>query len=170
MTGAKGLITIEDDLKMLPLTEKEKNYPMAKKKKEKFIDMGRVESEKFEPTEEVRNEFYEAAQLGLAGKVQLIEKLGERNSTSPALSGGDIDAAWEDAAVGEESVGGENPTPDQDIVEELGIAVGVIYEDGEPLHTTEKIEARDEHRWELNPASSAGFEERMKHEGEYEEK
>lgn len=140
---------------------------MAKKKKKRFIDMGRIESEKFEPTEEVRNEFDEAAQLGSAG--QLIEKLREHHSTSPALSGGDIDAAWEDAAVGEETVGGENPTPDQDIVEELGIAVGIIYEDGEPLHTTEKLEARDEHRWELNPASSEGFDKRMKREGEHEE-
>jgi hypothetical protein len=143
---------------------------MARKKKEKFIDMGRVESEKFEPSEEVRNEFDEAAQINLGGQGQLIEKLREHNSSSPSLSGGDIDAAWEDSDVGEESVGGENPTPDQDVVDELGEAVGLIYEDGELLHTTEKIEARDKHRWELDPASSEGFGERMKHEGEYEEK
>lgn len=142
---------------------------MAKKKKEQFIDLGRVESEKFEPTEEVRNEFDEAAQLGSTGQDQ-IEKLLEHHSTSPMLSGGDVDAAWEDADVGEESVGGENPTPDQDVVDELGKAVGISYEDGEPLHTTEKLESRDEHRWELDPASSEGFGERMKHEGEYEEK
>ncbi len=142
---------------------------MAKKKKEQFIDLGRVESEKFEPTEEVRNEFDEAAQLGSTGQDQ-IENLLEHHSTSPMLSGGDVDAAWEDADVGEESVGGENPTPDQDVVDELGKAVGISYEDGEPLHTTEKLESRDEHRWELDPASSEGFGERMKHEGEYEEK
>ena len=81
---------------------------MTGKKKATFIDMGRVESEKFEPTEEVKSEFEEAAQLGSAG--QLIEKLRDHHSTSPALSGGDVDAAWEDADVGEESVGGENPT------------------------------------------------------------
>lgn len=141
---------------------------MAKKKKEQFIDLGRVESEKFEPTEEVRNEFDEASQSGLTG--QMIDKLRGHHSTSPALSGGDIDAAWEDADVGEESVGGGNPTPDQSIVEELGEAMGLTYEDNEPLHTTEKIAARDQHRWELDPASSEGFDERMKHEGEYEEK
>jgi Family of unknown function (DUF6335) len=66
-----------------------------------------------------------------------------KHSTSPKLSGGDIDAAWEDADVGEESVGGENPTPDQDIVEELGKAVGVTYQDNEPLHASEKIKDRD---------------------------
>jgi hypothetical protein len=141
---------------------------MARKKKERFIDLGRVESEKFEPTEEVRNEFDEAAQLGSGGP--LIEKLLEHHSTSPALSGGDVDAAWEDADVGEESVGGGNPTPDQSIVEELGEAMGLTYEDNEPLRTTEKVAARDQHRWELDPASSEGFDERMKHEGEYEEK
>ncbi len=143
---------------------------MAKKKKEQFIDLGRAESEKFEPTEEVRKEFDEAAQFNSTGQEHLIEKLLEYHSASPMLSGGDIDAAWEDADVGEESVGGENPTPDQSVVEELGKAVGITYEDGEPLHTTEKLESRDEHRWELDPASSEGFGERMKHEGEYEEK
>lgn len=141
---------------------------MTKQNKEQFIDLGRAESEIFEPTVEVRNEFEEAAQLGSAG--QLIEKLQEHHATSPVLSGGDLDAAWEDADVGEESVGGGNPTPDQSVVEELGKAVGLIYEDGVPLHTTEKLESRDQHRWELDPASSEGFAGRMKHEGEYEEK
>jgi len=71
--------------------------------------------------EEVRQEFEEAAQRGSGGPRQLREKLHQHHSTSPALSGGDVDAAWEDAAVGEESVGGANPTPDQNVVDELGI-------------------------------------------------
>ena len=143
---------------------------MSRKKKKQFVNAGRLESEKFEPTEEVRQEFDEAARLGSTGQQSLIEKLREHHATSPALSGGDVDAAWEEAAVGEESVGGGNPTPDQNVVEELGEAMGLNYEDGEPLHSEEKLESRDEHRWELNPASSEGFDERMKHEGEYEEK
>ena len=76
------------------------------------------------------------------------------------LAGGDIDAAWDQAAAGEETVGGTTPTPDQDIVDEIGRAVGVEYEDAEPLHTTEKLERRDEQRWELHPASSEDFTER----------
>lgn len=143
---------------------------MAKKEKDQFIDLGRVESEIFEPTEEVKTEFDDAAQLGSAGERQMSKKLREHHATSPALSGGDIDAAWEDADVGEESVGGENPTPDQNVVDELGEAMGVNYEDGEPLHTTEKLADRDKHRWELDPASSEGFDGRMKREGEYDEK
>ena len=103
---------------------------MAKKKKAQFVDLGRVESEIFEPMEEVKTEFDEAAQLGSAGETQMLKKLREHHATSPTLSGGDVDAAWEDADVGEESVGGENPTPDQNVVDELGEAMGVNYEDG----------------------------------------
>ena len=82
------------------------------------------------------------------------DRAGER----PELSGGDIDAAWEDSDVGEESVGGGNPTPDQDVVEELGEAYGVTYQDNEPLDFEEKLERRDDDRWELNEASKDGDE------------
>jgi hypothetical protein len=87
----------------------------------------------------------------------------KQDTTVPAdavLAGGDIDAAWDQAAVGEETVGGTTPTPDQDIVDEIGRAVGVNYEDAEPLDPTEKLERRDEQRWELHPASSEDFSER----------
>jgi Family of unknown function (DUF6335) len=76
------------------------------------------------------------------------------------LTGGDVDAAWDQAEVGDETVGGSSPTPDQDIVDEIGRALGVEYGEGEPLRTTEKIERRDEKRWELNPASSEDYVER----------
>jgi hypothetical protein len=80
------------------------------------------------------------------------EELDEYHSMSPKLSGGDIDAKWEYAnSGGEETVGGTVPTPDQDVVEELGEAVGITYEDDEPLHTEEKLQQRDEERYELNP-------------------
>jgi hypothetical protein len=143
---------------------------MAKTRKGHSIDAGKIESPIVEPDEEVQREFEEAAQLGSATRQHMIDKLRENHSASPRLSGGDVDAAWEDADVGEESVGGENPTPDQDIVEELGRAVGLTYQDNEPLHPGDKIKSRDESRWELDPASSEGYEGRMKHEGEYEEK
>jgi len=85
---------------------------------------------------------------------ELLEKIRLHHSESPILSGGDVDAAWDQADVGEETVGGSVPTPDQDVVDELGEAVGLIYDDYEPLHTAEKLERRDKHRWELNPASA----------------
>jgi stage V sporulation protein SpoVS len=85
---------------------------------------------------------------------ELLEKIRQHHSESPILSGGDVDAAWDQANdVGEETVGGSTPTPDQDVVDELGEAAGLIYDDYEPLHTGEKLEKRDKHRWELDPAS-----------------
>jgi hypothetical protein len=89
-----------------------------------------------------------------AGWQQLNERLEEHTSESPELSGGDIDAAWDQSDVGEETVGGMNPTPDQDVVDELGQAAGLTYEDDEPLHTGDKLEKRDKKRWELNPESA----------------
>ena len=42
------------------------------------------------------------------------------------LTGGDVDADWRTAAAnGEEAVGGSVATPDQDVVDELGEALGV---------------------------------------------
>lgn len=126
---------------------------------EEFVDAGRMERELFEPDEEVRQDFAEVARL-VSGQGELIEKMRQHHSKSPTLSGGDLDAAWDQADAGEETVGGSSPTPDQDIVDELGDAVGLHYEDFEPLHTTEKISERDRHRWELDPASAEDFDER----------
>ncbi len=138
---------------------------MADKDKEIFIDAGTAESEQYEPDEEVQQEFAEAQRLAGGGE-QLIRELREHHSRTPDLSAGDIDADWGRADIGEETVGGSAPTPDQDIVEELGEAVGLTYEDNEPLHTTEKVEERDRRRWELDPASSEDYNDRVNHEGE----
>ena len=77
------------------------------------------------------------------------------------VTGGDPDVDIEDAYfAGEEAPGGDNPTPDQDIVEDIGKALGVTYNDNEELEGAEKLEKRDKHRWELDPASSDDFKER----------
>ena len=55
----------------------------------------------------------------------LLEELDEHNSLSPEITGGYLDASWQTAdQTGEETVGGSTPTPDQDVVEELGQAAG----------------------------------------------
>ncbi|PSF35055.1 hypothetical protein C7H19_18060 [Aphanothece hegewaldii CCALA 016] len=83
------------------------------------------------------------------------------NEANPDLTGGDIDANYEQAnAVGDEAVGGTAPTPDQDIIDELGVAVGLKMADGEWLHTDEILTLRDDRRWELEPKSSEDYEER----------
>ena len=87
----------------------------------------------------------------------------EHNETSPVLTGGDVDANWEDAyAVGDEAPGGDNPTPDQDRVDDIGKALGVEYQDNEELKASDKIVERDRHRWELDPASAEDYRDRDK--------
>jgi hypothetical protein len=95
------------------------------------------------------------------GRRELHEKLTEHTETSPAITGGDIDADWESAySVGDEAPGGDNPTPDQDIVDDIGRAVGVEYEDNEELKGEAKVSDRDRHKWELDPASSEDYKDR----------
>lgn len=90
-----------------------------------------------------------------SGARELAEDLTRHTETGPALAGGDLDARWQDAyAVGDEAPGGDNPTPDQDRVDDIGKALGVVYNDNEELEGAEKIAERDRHRWELDPASS----------------
>lgn len=91
--------------------------------------------------------------LNVSGEARQ-EQIATYHAKSPTLSGGDLDAAWDDANVGEETAGGMAPTPDQDDVVEIGKAYGITYAEDEPLHTGEKLAERDEERWELNPKSA----------------
>ena len=77
------------------------------------------------------------------------------------MAGGDIDANRGSAyAVGDEAPGGDNPTSDQDIVDDIAKALGVQYEDNEELKGEKKTSDRDKKRWELDPASSDDYDER----------
>ena len=90
-------------------------------------------------------------------------RIRARTETSPGLTGGDVDADWEEAAsVGDEAPGGDNPTPDQDIVDDIGRALGIQYEDHEELRPEDKVARRDRHRWELDPASAEDYRDRSK--------
>jgi hypothetical protein len=87
----------------------------------------------------------------------LTGRLLDHNSSSPADSGGDIDATWEEVnTTGAETVFGHNPTPDQSDVEENAHAVGIDFADNEPLDFVEKIEKRDRDRFELDEDSKGG--------------
>ena len=87
---------------------------------------------------------------------ELLERLHEHHSSSPDDSGGDIDAEWEDVNdSGSEAVFGHNPTPDQSNVEENAQAMGIEYEDNEPLDILGKIEKRDRDRFELRENSKS---------------
>lgn len=93
-----------------------------------------------------------------SGRQALDRNLHEHRGMTPAITGGDVDADWENAYFsGDEAPGGDNPTPDQDSVEEIGEALGVSYEDNEELKGSDKVIERDKHRWELDPASADDY-------------
>lgn len=83
--------------------------------------------------------------------VALASEVEEHPETSPRLTGGDVDAAWQTAySSGEEAVGGSVATPDQDVVDEIGEALGVAQEPDAEVHTSEEIlRERDRERWRL---------------------
>ncbi|MDQ6788817.1 MAG: DUF6335 family protein [Acidobacteriota bacterium] len=111
--------------------------------------------EKEEPTDDEIKELMdtEIAQAPQDAN-ELNQRLREHHSSSPADSGGDIDAAWEEVnSTGSEAFGGHNPTPDQSDVEENAHAYGIDFQDNEPLDLLEKMEKRDRNRWELDENS-----------------
>lgn len=100
------------------------------------------------------------ASAAASGRAEMKDRLAKNTSASPALTSGDVDADWESAeTVGDEAPGGDNPTPDQDVVDDIGRALGVEYEDDEELQGGAEIANRDRHRWELDPSSKDDFEE-----------
>lgn len=115
--------------------------------------------------EDVEADFAERQKLAVSGRDELLEELEEHNSLSPKITGGDIDASWQTAnQAGEETVGGSSPTPDQDVVDQLGDAAGLSYDDNEPLDYDAKVLDRDRNRWELNPASTDDQDDELENE------
>jgi hypothetical protein len=55
---------------------------------------------------------------------------------------------------------------EQEEVEEIGHSIGITYADDEELRLGVKEEQRDEHRWELDPASADDYAARTHEHGE----
>ena len=120
-----------------------------------------VQGDDIVPTPPSSLDLDRSASAARTGRRELRERLDQHTETGPALTAGDVDADWESAySVGDEAPGGDNPTPDQDVVDDIGRAVGVQYDDNEELKGEAKISKRDKHRWELDPASAEDFNER----------
>jgi len=101
-----------------------------------------------------------SASAARSGRADAAHNIREHHGMD-SVTGGDPDVDIEDAYfAGEEAPGGDNPTPDQDIVEDIGKALGVTYNDNEELEGADKLEKRDKHRWELDPASSDDYKDR----------
>jgi uncharacterized protein DUF6335 len=80
-----------------------------------------------------------------------VTEMPAHQAPSPRLSGGDVDAdAQYAASAGDEAVGGSTATPDQDVVDELGEALGVPQAPDAEVRTSAEILAeRDRQRWLL---------------------
>ena len=99
-----------------------------------------------------------AAEVPERGEItQLAEVLKAHPETGPRLTGGDVDADWTTAhSSGDEAVGGSVATPDQDVVDELGKALGVEQEaDAEVRTSGEILRERDRDRWRLEREAEA---------------
>ncbi len=89
------------------------------------------------------------------GMRRILSKLKTIALSGSDVTGGDLDDNWYQAeVVGEEAVGGQTPTPDQNVTEQLLQAMGIGAVDGELVQVKEKLEHRDLLRWELKPESA----------------
>jgi hypothetical protein len=94
--------------------------------------------------------------------VDLVREVQGHPETGPVLTAGDVDADWMRAHLsGEEAVGGSVATPDQDVVDEIGHALGVEQApDAEVRTSGEILRSRDRLRWHLERDASRKEEER----------
>jgi hypothetical protein len=92
----------------------------------------------------------------------MVDDSDTHHEASPRLTGGDVDADWLTShSVGEEAVGGSVATPDQDIVDALGEALGVPQEpDAEVRTSSEILTERDADRWRTERDVAEDEEER----------
>jgi hypothetical protein len=100
-----------------------------------------------------------------AGTAKLNHRLQNDGLADTTITGGDVDAQFEGAQFsGDESAVSSMTTPEQNQVDDTGQAMGVTYQDDEELKFGEKERSRDIKRWELDPASSDDYNERVRDE------
>lgn len=98
-----------------------------------------------------------AARTGRAEREQSDRNYGKMRTVTAGDPDADVDNAY---FSGDETPGGDNSTPGQDLVDDIGHALGVEYADNEELRSGDKLEERDKHRWELDPASAEDYRDR----------
>lgn len=69
----------------------------------------------------------------------------------PAVAGSD--ELLDEVAQGHNLTSDESPVGTSEI-DEIGEAAGLVVRDGKPIRGVDEVEHRDEHRWELDPASA----------------
>jgi hypothetical protein len=133
---------------------------MTRKQNEQAIDANEVVRRYYEEGSPSESEGSRDGTEPVSSAAERTGKPERPDQQTARLSGGDADVSAQGADAGTETPGGSNPTPDQDLVDEIGKSVGVTYQDNEPLKFGEKAAERDRTRWELNPASSEDYQER----------
>ena len=92
-----------------------------------------------------------------AGRTELAESQLAHAGITPAIN---LDVSVEKVYVSGDEARGNNPTPDQDIVDDVGKAIEIEYQDDEELGASDKVVERDKHRRKLDPASSEDYKDR----------
>lgn len=100
-----------------------------------------------------------------AGSAKLAHRLQNDSLADPDITGGEVDAQWEGAQFsGDESAVSSMSIPGTGQVDDVGKAMGVTYSDVEELKFGDKERSRDIKRWELDPASSDDYQDRVRNE------
>ena len=100
-----------------------------------------------------------------AGAAKLAHRLQTDGLADPVVTGGDVDTQLEGAQFsGDESAVSSMPSPEHNVVDDIGRSMGVTYQDNEELNFGEKERSRDKKRWELDPASSDDYQDRLRNE------
>jgi hypothetical protein len=82
--------------------------------------------------EDVEADFAERQKLAVGGRDALLEELEEHNSLSPRITGGDIDASWQQRTRLEMRQSVAASHAHQDDVDQLGDAGSLSYDDEPP--------------------------------------
>jgi hypothetical protein len=104
----------------------------------------------------------EALRLGMPTPAAAYPQDEEMPRDQARLRGGEVDTdPLNNAFVGDEAPGGDMPTPDQDLVDEIGRAYGVQEVDSGALRaSSEVLDARDRHRADMEaPQATRGTRE-----------
>jgi hypothetical protein len=163
-SSKKAAKSLKKSAKRRPVPRKAApSRPKAERREPTRLNRPRRSLEEVVPTPPSSLDLDRHASAARSGRAGAAENRANRANLTPAITAGDADVDVEDAYfTGDEAPGGDNSTPDQDVVDDIGKAIGVEYQDDEELRGSDKVTARDKHRWELDPASSEDYRERKK--------
>jgi hypothetical protein len=124
------------------------------------VRSGKINPEVPEEELQVQEPFYQVTDRDTeTGEV--IEDTQKRMASGKDTRGGDLNSnRYQSKVTGEEAVGGLTPTPGQNVTQNLQDAAGISSAQKEPVQTTDKLERRDDSRWELDPKSSEDYDRR----------